>query len=256
MFHEHSRSVGNGYFDILGKISDEFSFPLHFHKSFEILFVEEGEKKAEINGKEFKIHKGECLLILPGQIHSYYEAKDSVVWLSIFSVDFMPDFYKYCKDTQKHYPVFKINQSELYEKFFAAKNDIFEVKSLLYNIASLYRKGEKYNGFTEKNDSLIYNVVSFIGEHFTESLTLQDVADKFGYNYRYMSSIIGRCFKASFSKVLKQYRVDYACNLLKESGYSITEISSICGFDTTRSFNRSFKEIMGITPSEFKHQNT
>ena len=106
MYYEHFRSTGNQYLYISDKITDEFPFPLHFHKSFEILFVEEGEKGVHINGKDFIVHKGECVLILPGQFHSYYNAKDSVSWICIFSVDFMPDFEKYCRE-KKHYPVFK-----------------------------------------------------------------------------------------------------------------------------------------------------
>ena len=38
------------------------------------------------------------------------------------------------------------------------------------------------------------------GNYATADQIAKDVANKFGYNYRYMSSIIARCYKTTFSK--------------------------------------------------------
>ena len=47
MFYEHYRSVGNRYLTI-GKEAELFSFPLHLHKSYELISVTKGHKKKPI----------------------------------------------------------------------------------------------------------------------------------------------------------------------------------------------------------------
>lgn len=255
MRYELFRSQGNLYFSISGKPSRNFHFPLHFHKSFELLFVEEGEQTVHIDGIDFRVCGGECALILPGQFHSYRTQHHSVCWICIFSADFLPDLDQYCRDIQTHHPVFCIDDAQFHQKLWKVRNDVFAVKSKLYDLAARYVSGEPFCEFDREENHLFYDIAQYINEHFTEPLTLHDLAEQFGYNYRYMSGIVNRCFHLSFSKVLRQYRIDHACRLLKESEHSITDISSLCGFDTTRNFNQSFKDIMKMTPKEYRKQN-
>lgn len=47
-------------------------------------------------------------------------------------------------------------------------------------------------------------------------------------------------------------RIGYACKLLSTDKFNISQISIECGFDTITHFNRCFKRITGITPTEYK----
>ena len=48
------------------------------------------------------------------------------------------------------------------------------------------------------------------------------------------------------------YRIEKAVELIQNSNNSFTEISLQCGFSTIRNFNRTFKSILNITPSDYK----
>ena len=51
-------------------------------------------------------------------------------------------------------------------------------------------------------------------------------------------------------------RMEEACRLLlEEKNASITQIAAECGFQTIRSFNRCFKEMLGITPADYRKQS-
>ena len=252
MKYELNRSHKSNYFSLSSKPLTGFSFPLHFHKSFEILFVEEGEHLVQIDNVEFAVKAGDCAIILPGQFHAYRTEGYSRIFISIFSIDFLPDLDKYRRDVHPHHPVFSFGERISHATLDALKNNPFALKSMLYDLAARYVSGAPFDGFGEKQDDLLYDIVEYINGHFGEPLTLKDVAAHFGYNYRYMSGIINRSFHMSFSAVLRQYRIDHACRLLTESKASITELSDLCGFDTIRSFNRAFKEITGKTPREYR----
>jgi len=69
--------------------------------------------------------------------------------------------------------------------------------------------------------------------------TLEDVIEQTGVNYvRYLNIT----------------RVSQAAEQLSNGGKSITQIAMDCGFNSVRSFNRTFKEIMGCTPSDYISQ--
>ncbi len=253
MQYEMTRSRENHYFSISTQTNVDFNFPLHFHKSFEVLFVERGEQIVQIDGVDFAVCGGEAALILPGQLHSYRTERGSEIWICIFSADFMPDLAKYVEQGQKHDPIFSAAGFSL-PQFTALQENRFAIKAELYQLATRYTAGPPAPILDKRREPLLYELVRYVDGHFTEPLTLQRLATHFGYNYRYLSGVINRAFGISFSGVLRQYRVDLACRLLRESDAAVTEIAGRCGFETLRSFNRSFKAETGLTPTEYRKQ--
>ncbi|PCI02703.1 MAG: AraC family transcriptional regulator [Flavobacteriaceae bacterium] len=94
----------------------------------------------------------------------------------------------------------------------------------------------------------IYN---YIMNNFKENISLNDVAA-----LAYMNpSSFSRYFKRVQHKTLKQYinelRVGYACKLLLEKKYSMTDICFESGFNNLSNFNRQFKSVTSFSPSDY-----
>jgi AraC-like DNA-binding protein len=62
-----------------------------------------------------------------------------------------------------------------------------------------------------------------------------------------------KLFQVTPSQYIQKVRVEKAIELLKEN-FSITEISSRCGYADHSAFTRQFKQVLGMPPSEFKQQ--
>jgi AraC-like DNA-binding protein len=59
----------------------------------------------------------------------------------------------------------------------------------------------------------------------------------------------------NFRTFLASYRVNFAKHLLRSKGARSLRISDIAlqsGFSSINSFNRAFREITGVTPSEYR----
>ena len=69
-----------------------------------------------------------------------------------------------------------------------------------------------------------------------------------------LSTIISLAFKKSFTEFINYYRIEEAKRLLKENDQPITVISFDTGFNNLTSFNRVFKEVTGLSPSQFRAQ--
>ncbi len=248
MFYEHLHSEETDYFHLPEEPYRDFQFPLHLHKSFEFLYVEEGCLQVNIGGTAFTVHAGEGALILPGQPHAFMSQEPNLCWPMIFSVDYLPELRRV---ERMLYPVIRPRIPRLYEQLRACRGNRFRLKSLLYAIAACYGEGVPCDDLTTADD-LACRLVRYIDTHYTESITLRDIAKELGYNYRYLSGVVNRLFGTPFPQVVNRYRVDLACGLLRQTRRSITDIAESCGFDSLRSFNRCFKEQTGTTPRDYR----
>ena len=244
MFYEYNRSVGANYLSFSSGTCDNFVFPLHLHQSFELVCVSKGTLRIQIEGEDFEVSEGQAALIFPYQLHAYLGGEASQSRFAIFSADYLPEL------RPEHFPVFSVDVG-LIENLESHKYRRFKLRSILYDVAAIYVEGLPYKATKLSQENLICRIVQYLEAHYTEKITLQQMATDLGYHYRYLSGVVNRCFGFGFSRVVNQYRVDLACRLLKTENISITEIASRCGFDSIRNFNRSFKELTGKTPREY-----
>ncbi|MBR5524073.1 MAG: AraC family transcriptional regulator [Clostridia bacterium] len=248
MFYEHIHSAEEDYLHIPDQPYTDFAFPLHLHKNVEFVYVEEGALQVRIGGTELTVGAGEGALILPGQPHAFATPEHSVCWPLIFSADYLPELRRV---ERMLYPVIRPGIADLHRRLCACRGNRFRVKSLLYALAACYGEGAPIQT-PPADDSLSCRIVSYLDTHYSEPITLRRMAETFGYNYRYLSGVVNRLYGMPFPQVVHRYRVDHACQLLRTTDRSVTEIAQRCGFDTLRSFNRCFKEQMGTTPREYR----
>ncbi|RYF69014.1 MAG: AraC family transcriptional regulator, partial [Cytophagaceae bacterium] len=57
--------------------------------------------------------------------------------------------------------------------------------------------------------------------------------------------------RKTFSTLLNEVRVEQACRHLRESKETISQIAAKCGYTNLSNFNRQFKDVMGMSPSDY-----
>ena len=91
---------------------------------------------------------------------------------------------------------------------------------------------------------------------FTDSqINLNSLASQLGTNSNYLSKVINHFKKKSFSSYIKDLRISYGFQRLKNEAtfrkYTIKAIAQECGFKTAESFSKTFYKAYGIYPSYF-----
>ena len=85
--------------------------------------------------------------------------------------------------------------------------------------------------------------------------SLQQLADKVGSNYKYVSQVLNECYGKSFKQVLNEQRVREACRMFNDTerygNLTIEAIAANLGFNSRSNFTVTFKRITGISPSDF-----
>ena len=70
----------------------------------------------------------------------------------------------------------------------------------------------------------------------------------------YIRKQFRRQFGSSPVTYLNNLRIQHACRYLLATDYSISELAYRCGFYDPRYFNRLFRNLIGVTPKEYRQQ--
>jgi AraC-like DNA-binding protein len=99
------------------------------------------------------------------------------------------------------------------------------------------------------------DVFRYAIEKYDRPITLEEVADKAHMNKNSFCRYFKKRTNKTFFQFLIEIRIENACKLIHNNpDLSIAMISEQCGFGTLANFNRKFKEIKGLTPTDYRRQ--
>ncbi len=106
---------------------------------------------------------------------------------------------------------------------------------------------------------LILNFMEEEKPFLDHEIKQSDIADKLKMSVHLFSEVLNVCFQKNFNNFINLYRVDTAKKLMKNpkfEHYKILAIGYEAGFPSKTSFNRVFKNLVGLTPSEFQKNHS
>lgn len=92
----------------------------------------------------------------------------------------------------------------------------------------------------------------YIDEHYMEPINLEQVAAEVGFNASYFSTVFKKKCGQGFVEYLTSVRIEKAKELLRQTDVPIAEVCAQIGYSDLKHFNRTFKKITELKPSEFK----
>jgi AraC-like DNA-binding protein len=114
----------------------------------------------------------------------------------------------------------------------------------------VYRK--KY---TEFDGERMNNVFQYAMNNFQESISLDEISGKANMSKNAFCRYFKKRTNKTFFQFLIEIRIEHACKLLyKNQDLSISVISELCGFQNIANFNRKFKELKKMTPTDYRSQ--
>ena len=105
---------------------------------------------------------------------------------------------------------------------------------------------------TRRDRIPLSSVCAYLAEHFTEPVSLEDIASFAGYSKYHFERIFNEYTGETFYQYLQQKRINFAQTLLSNPMLSITDIAYQAGFASSTAFTRAFRKSTGYTPSQFR----
>ena len=95
-------------------------------------------------------------------------------------------------------------------------------------------------------------VNAYILRNFDRDITLNEVASVANMAVSTFCNYFKEHYRITFVEYLNKVRVGHACKLLGEQEEYVVEIAYKCGFNNLANFNRQFRKIKNMTPSEYR----
>jgi AraC-like DNA-binding protein len=247
-----------GHFEYRTSEHTKWIKPPHIHEYSELAFTINGRSTVILNGERQIVEAGHIMLILPNQIHEYTDETESTLRCAVFSNDYIPAFFEMIGSTVPKNPILDLRP---YPEIIKMINDspslsplgVTAMLNLLFNL--LISSTEFVSADTSKQ-SVFFEAILYVTNHFTEDINLATVAKSIGYHEKYLSCALHGLTNMNFRTFLSSYRVNYAKELLSSESHrreKISEIALKCGFSSINTFNRAFLSITGLTPKEYKN---
>lgn len=256
--------------------------PWHYHPEYELVLVVKSTGKRTIGDHVERFSDGDLLFIGPNLPHSYqndpiyYQNIDALTAEAIvihFNEDFLgKDFFnlpemilvkqlferskfgfKVLGDTRQQ--VEGLMQKALsfsgHQRIIVLLK-ILEILSLTEEYKLLVRPGFTQN-YSVSNKDQLTKIHEFIMNNFKKDISLADVAKVANMSIPSFCRFFKSSTRKTFSTFLNDIRIGYACKLIVEDKYNISQICYESGFNNMSNFNRQFKKLTDKTPLQYKH---
>ena len=132
-------------------------------------------------------------------------------------------------------------------------SDMERIKNLQYHMildyADQVRKLKQYNG---DHSRLVRNVTQYICAHISEPIRTADIAAYCGKSRGGLTTEFKKQTGMNLSEFIQRKKIQEADALLLKTNQNLSQISMLLGFSSQSHFTRVFKEVHGMTPTDFR----
>jgi DNA-binding LacI/PurR family transcriptional regulator/DNA-binding response OmpR family regulator/nitrogen-specific signal transduction histidine kinase len=126
---------------------------------------------------------------------------------------------------------------------------LFSAEETLGHVEAALTRQHTLNRATQQ---LIRKAMAYIHTRYSEPITREEIADHIGISADYLTD----CFRQELGitpiTYIRRYRIRQACELLRNSDQSITQVALMVGFSDSAHFTRTFQREVGSTPRAFR----
>lgn len=244
----------NGQAPISVQQHEFVSFKAHRHDFCEFEYVLEGQSQTNVNGMDYAFGAGDTVFVTPADIHGYpVPAKIPMKTIIVhFSPEMFPELSKlssgviHCSQELQTAFLLLLEESRKDDSLAG-----YGVRNMLERILILANREDRESAPTQHPVGLSA-ALAYVHKHFKERITVEDVCRSCGYSV----SSLCRNFKEQTGMTVVAYinkqRLDYAERMLVTLEDAVGDICFACGFSSVRQFNRTFREVYGCSPSEYR----
>lgn len=242
----------------------------HHRRCFDenvIIAVTEGTLYINANNREYALSAGQYILLVAGEEHFGFRSSDGK--LSYLWAHFRADcgFETVADDSAGGYTyllpeISTASTSGRTAQLFHQLMDM-SIDGNLYNrdmsdyaVSLLIMElSQEYFHSNSRQElpAFIISAREWIKNHYYLPFDISELADALGYHADYLSSVFKRSMGVSIVRYTNQLRIKTAKTLLSNYGVTIKEAAFSCGFSDEKYFMKVFKEMEGMTPTQYKN---
>lgn len=248
----------------------------HWHTEVEFVFIEKGTAEFLVGSGRYVLTEGMGIFINSQVIHRFEASENVIIPNIVFSPSLLSAedsliYRKYIQpllDSSIECLIFSPEvpwQKEVLKNLlsvFDVQNterigEIKTVELLLKIWETVYENANISESIpvakaAAHTQAQLQIMMQYIHKNYSEHITLADIAQTVSVSKSSALNIFNKYLRISPVNYLINYRLKCAAKLLASTDSNIYTIASNTGFENTGYFCRSFKELFGVTPSEYR----
>lgn len=232
---------------------------MHYHASYELYYLEAGNREYFVEDRVFSVSAGTFVLIPPGKLHKTggdYGLRTLVVFSDAFlGRNFSPiavEGLLKCFDHLQIIPP-ESRQPEFKGMLKKLEESNSELEFAVY-LSVLLTELSKCTA-EETCDEYMSGIVEYINSHYAQITAINQIAEHFFLSKYHLCRVFKNAMGITLIDYLNQVRVKNACGLLSSTDQSIQKIAVLCGFRSGTYFSNLFKKHTGLSPREYRQNN-
>lgn len=260
-----------------------FFVPWHVHHGYELSLITKGKGIRIVGDSVSRFKDNDLVLIGAHTPHEsrfdpeYYDGSDGLNGEGIivqFDYDFLgADFFKapensqlerFIKESRRGFVFFGETRKKINSILRKMKNmgdseriysllSIFRIFSTTEEVRTISSVAFDAPFWTDESGPL-QRAMQYILQNFQKPISLKDLLQVTGLSHTSFYAKFKKTYLMSFKDYLLSIRIGYACKLLAEGSSTISSIAYQSGFENISNFNRQFKKMKGVTPSEYQEK--
>lgn len=229
-------------------------------------YVTKGKGIYQVGERRYLVSPGQAFLIEPDTLTFYQADKEdpwSYLWVGFdgtaaprFLQDLGLNSRQLICECQYGEELKEIVFSMLRHTQSTAEN-LYFLQGELYHFFSVFARGIRLDEYVNdsKEDIHVQEAINYIKNHYSEKISISDIADHLALNRSYLYTIFKNSLGISPKEFLTRFRVSRGKEQLVLTDLPIEEIAVGCGYSSALAYGKAFKQIIGMSPSMFRNTN-
>lgn len=259
-----------------------FPDPWHYHPEYELVLITKSTGRRMV-GDHIGYFKAGDLVFMGPELHHVWvndpeyvtgKAKSSAEAIVIQFVEgFLGEFFFNIPEIEPSKKIFKLSKRGIAIKGKARERINILMKKMisqngLQRLASLFTIFDILSACTEYDllanpnyeqhvqsancSDRFSKITEYIMRNFNNDIALPEIASVANMGVTAFCNFFKRHHKVTFVEYLNTVKIGHACKLLSEKDHNVDESAYLSGYNTIANFNRQFKKIKNMTPSEYR----
>lgn len=262
-------------YDVCGQLISKDGF-LHHRRTFDqnvFILVTEGQLHITSNGIAHTISPNQYIFLKAGEEHFGHaasEGKLSYLWVHLqshmpFQAIDAPSQTQSAPSAAYCFPEYGelTTSKRVFLRFrqlldFSLEEQLHSPLLLDYTVSLLLLEVSQEHLHTQQLSSrklppVVLSICEWIRGNYYKPFTVSELADLFGYQPDYLSSLFKKHMEISLTEYTNRLRIEASKTLLANYHVTIKEAAYSCGFPDEKYFMKVFKKFEGMTPTEYKN---
>lgn len=251
---------------------------------FEILIGLKGSIYVQIGENKYEVSHGDVLIVPPKIRHFGYKGSDentTYFWLHFFPNNspklllksyliellnqkssphnkdilnesiFLPDFF-HLTSPERIFIIMKQILDTSHANYYTSLLADYFVSALTMELTQQYYEECLFFNDDKYSSQKFIQILEWIRVHINENISVKQIADEFSFNPDHLTRMLKKRLGMSTVKYINSLKIKTAKELLLTTNMSIKEIALNLKFRDEKYFMRLFKNIEGLTPSQYR----